>query len=112
MKSFRRFKYGALVLLTVLAWTSTLAARDADVPRRLFEAQGTMRYLDLPANIVQIDDKRYRLAPNMKWYGVDTEQSLIRQLLAAVNERIAYVVDSEQSSPTVNAIWILPSEGR
>jgi cytochrome c-type biogenesis protein CcmE len=112
MKGFRRSKIVVLVLcLAVLGWTAILAAQEAGtVPRGLFEAQGTMRYLDLPTGIVQIDDQRYRLAQNMKWYGLDAEASLMQQLLRSVNRKVAYVVDSEQKAATVNAIWILPED--
>ena len=114
MRRFRRGKIGVLVLcLAGFGWSTTLAAQEAgNVPRRLFEAKGTLRYLDLPSGIVQINDRRYRLAPNMKWYGLDPEVSLMRQLLRVSDRRVGYIVDSEQKAPTVNAIWIIPSEGR
>lgn len=115
MKQIQRNRgIGALILLLgVLAWTAVSAIELGEgAPLGLFEAQGTMRYLDLPANIVQIDDKRYRLAQNTIWYGLNAGASLMQQLLQAVNGEVAYIVDAKQKVPTVNAIWILPSEGK
>ncbi|MCB1903304.1 MAG: hypothetical protein KDI18_04230 [Gammaproteobacteria bacterium] len=102
-----------ILLLGMFVWSSFSAAQSAGgMSRRLFEAQGIMRFIDLPAGIVQIDDSRYRLAPDMQWAGVDPEENLMKQLLRALNGPVAYVVDPKQHAPTVNAIWVLPPEGR
>lgn len=103
----------AVLLLGALIWSSITAVQGAGgVPMSSFEAQGVMRFIDLPSGIVQIDDSRYRLASNMQWVGVDPEENLMKQLLRALNGPVAYVVDSKKKVPTVNAIWVLPSEGR
>jgi len=114
MKLSYFLKRGALnLLLGVLIWTTAVAAQSADnVSRRDFEAQGVMRYLDLPAGTVLIDDKLYRLASNVQWYGLDPNVSKRRQLLNAANRRVGFVVDSRVKTPTVSAIQIFPLEGR
>ena len=115
MKNAQRSnKLSAMVLLLgTLIWTSLSVAQSAgEAPMSMFEAQGIMRFIDLPAGIVQIDDSRYRLAPDMQWAGVDPEENLMKQLLRALNGPVAYVVDPKQHAPTVNAIWVLPPEGR
>jgi hypothetical protein len=115
MNRSRRMKFGALVLLLgVLVWTATLAvAQEADaVPRGRFEAQGIMHYADLPGGTVLIDGKHYRLSSDMQWYGLDSEESLMAQLLRTYDRRVGYILDSGTKNPTVKAIWVLPSEGR
>jgi len=114
MKSVQRCKAGTVIfVLGILVWTAVAAAQETEsVPRRLFEAMGILRYVDLPAGRVQINDRSYQLAANMKWYGTDPEKSLNQQVVRAVNSRVGYIVDQGKKPPTVKAIWILPSEGR
>jgi len=99
---------GALLLMA----TSATQAEGEGIPARMFEAGGIMQYVDLASGIVLIDKKRYRLAQNMKWYGLNSETSINAQLLRAANQKVAYVVDPSSSKPMIKAIWILPSEGR
>ena len=117
MKKYHRLKCRQFILLLGLLVGSAAAnaqqAENESVPRRLFEAQGIMGYLDLPAGTVSIDKKLYRLSPGMKWYGLpDPQASLMRQSLRLVDRPVGYIVDAEKKAPTVKAIWILPTGGR
>ena len=115
MKNAQRSnKLSAMVLLLgTLIWTSLSVAQSAgEAPMSMFEAQGIMRFIDLPSAVVQIDDTRYKLSPVMRWAGLDPNENLMRQLLRALNGPVAYAIDSKQKTPTVKAIWVLPVEGR
>lgn len=113
MNSVRRCRKGALLLFLTMALSAVSSAQELEqVPRRLFEAQGTMQYLDLPARVVQIGGRRYRLAQNMKVYGVDPKVRLSRALQRAVGGKVGYVVDPDGSTQSLTAIWVLPREGR
>ena len=114
MNKGRHIKKGVLVLLlSILVWTATFAAPEAgNVPRRLFEAKGTMSYVDLPGAVVVIDGVQYQLAPNVKWYGLDPEKSLISQLIRAVDRWVGYVVSSEGTPSVITAVWVISEGGQ
>ena len=78
----------------------------------MFEAQGTLQFVDLASGQITIDNRSYRLARDTSWCGADPNVSLQRQLLGAAGSKVGFVVDGRAKSPTVNAVWLLPAEER
>jgi hypothetical protein len=107
----RRFA-SPLLAAVLLGGLTTVTAEECAVPIRVFEAQGTMKFVDLAAGQITIDNRTYRLARNAVWCGADEEVSLQRQLLGAAGRDVGFVVDGSAKSPTVSAVWLLPAEVR